>query len=107
MNASTPWEIEGVSNEPVFASEPKAIKIGDRVVTSGDGGVFPPGLPVGVVAALDHAGARVEPYAALSQLDYVLLVDYGLADGLPHPPPAGSGPQRQGKAPDADAKRAR
>ena len=79
----------------VFASEPKAIKIGDRVVTSGDGGVFPPGLPVGVVAALDQGGARVEPYAELSQLDYVLLVDYGLAGGLPQPAPAGRGQDRR------------
>jgi len=91
----------------VFASEPKAIRIGARVVTSGDGGVFPPGLPVGVVASLDHGAARVEPYAALSQLDYVLLVDYGLAQGLPQPAPVGSGQQRQAKAPDADPKRAR
>ena len=79
----------------VFASEPKAIRIGDRVVTSGEGGVFPPGLPVGVVAAIDPGGARVEPYAELSQLDYVLLVDYGLAGGLPHPAPAG--PARNGR----------
>ena len=78
----------------VFASEPKAIRIGDRVVTSGEGGVFPPGLPVGVVAAIDPGGARVEPYAELSQLDYVLLVDYGLAGGLPHPAPAGPGQKR-------------
>ena len=80
-----------------IASEPKALKIGDRVVTSGEGGVFPPGLPVGVVAALDPGGARVEPYAELSQLDYVLLVDYGLAGGLPHPAPAGPGQKRRGK----------
>ncbi|MGD9617107.1 MAG: rod shape-determining protein MreC [Alphaproteobacteria bacterium] len=87
----------------VFASEPKAIRIGDRIVTSGDGGVFPPGLPVGVVAALDPGGARIEPYAELSQLDYVLLVDYGLAGGLPEPAPSGSGRKRPGKASDADA----
>jgi rod shape-determining protein MreC len=90
-----------------FASEPKAVKIGDRVVTSGDGGVFPPGLPVGVVAALDHGNARVEPYAELRTLDYVLLVDYGLAGGLPTPGSAGRGQDRRGKAPGADEKRAR
>jgi rod shape-determining protein MreC len=91
----------------VFASEPKAIKIGDRIVTSGDGGVFPPGLPVGVVAAVDQGGARVEPYAELRTLDYVLLVDYGLAGGLPTPAPVGSGQKRSGKTPDADDKRTR
>src|SRR5690349_5448721 len=89
----------------IFASEPKAIRIGDRVVTSGDGGVFPPGLPVGVVASLDPGGARVEPYAELSQLDYVLLVDYGLANGLPQPVP--SGQKRTGRMPDADTRKAR
>ena len=62
-----------------------AIRVGDRVVTSGQGGVFPPGLPVGVVAALDGGGPRVEPYASLSQLGYVRLVDYGLAETLPKP----------------------
>ena len=85
----------------IFASEPKAIRIGDRVVTSGEGGVFPPGLPVGVVASLDPDGARIAPYAELSQLDYVLLVDYGLAGGLPQPAPAGTGQKRPGKPPDA------
>ena len=91
----------------IFASEPKAIRIGDRVVTSGDGGVFPPGLPVGIVASLDPGGARIEPYAELPQLDYVLLVDYGLAGGLPQPTPSGAGQKRPGKTPDADAKRTR
>jgi rod shape-determining protein MreC len=91
----------------IFASEPKAIRIGDRVVTSGDGGVFPPGLPVGVVASLDPGGARVEPYAELSTLDYVLLVDYGLAGGLPLPAPAGSGQKRPAKTPESDDKRTR
>jgi rod shape-determining protein MreC len=63
------------------------IRIGDRIVTSGQGGIFPPGLPVGVVAALDGDVPLVEPYVGLSQLDYVRLVDYGLANGLPDPLP--------------------
>ena len=91
----------------VFASEPKAIRIGDRVVTSGEGGVFPPGLPVGVVAAIDPDGAHVEPYAELSQLDYVLLVDYGLAVGLPLSAPAGPGQKRPAKSLQSDDKRTR
>jgi rod shape-determining protein MreC len=61
------------------------MRIGDRIVTSGQGGVFPPGLAVGVVASLDSEGARVEPYAALSRVDYLRLVDYGLAEALPNP----------------------
>lgn len=64
-----------------------AIKVGDRVVTSGQGGVFPPGLPVGVVASLDDGAPRVEPYVELSQVEYLRIVDYGLADGLPKPVP--------------------
>ena len=65
------------------------IRNGDRVVTSGEGGVFPPGLPVGVIAAVDGEAPRVEPYVELSQVGYLRIVDYGLADGLPKPvPPA-------------------
>jgi len=63
------------------------IKVGDRVVTSGQGGVFPPGLPVGVVASLNGEAPRVEPYVELSQVEYLRIVDYGLAEGLPKPVP--------------------
>jgi hypothetical protein len=40
---------------------------------------------VGVVASADSEGARIEPYAALSRVDYLRLVDYGLAEALPNP----------------------
>lgn len=63
------------------------VKVGDRVVTSGEGGVFPPGLPVGIVAAVDSTGPRVEPYVEMSQLGYVMVVDYGLTSALPQPLP--------------------
>jgi rod shape-determining protein MreC len=60
-----------------------AIRIGDRIVTSGEGGVFPPGLPVGIVAAFDGEVAHVEPNVALSLVAYLRLVDYGRSDLLP------------------------
>lgn len=86
----------------LYTSEPDTIKVGERIVTSGEGGVFPPGLPVGVVAAIDAGGARVEPFVELSQLGYVLLVDYGLSAGLPQPVPGAARQGRRGKTAVAD-----
>lgn len=57
------------------------IQIGDRIVTSGHGGVFPVGLPVGVVNAIGEGGVRIMPYADASNIEYVRLMDFGL-DGI-------------------------
>ena len=54
--------------------------------------MFPPGVPVGMVARLDQGGARVEPFVELSQLGHVLVVDYGLSSGLPQPVPVAAHP---------------
>lgn len=86
----------------LYANAADPIKIGDRIVTSGEGGVFPPGLPVGVVAALDGSGARVEPYVELSQLGSVLIVDYGLSGALPQPVPVATRSGRHRKPATAD-----
>jgi len=51
---------------------------GDRVVTSGHGDAFPPGLPVGVVASVGDAGIGVQPFVERSRLEYVRVVDFGL-----------------------------
>ncbi len=67
----------------VYLDPAGALKIGDRVVTSGEGGVFPPGLPVGTIAAVDGEAPRVEPHVELSRVEYLRIVDYGLAGGLP------------------------
>jgi len=41
----------------------------------------------GVVAVFDGELARVELFVELSRVDYLRLVDYGLADALPSPLP--------------------
>jgi rod shape-determining protein MreC len=94
------------SDQPrlAFLDAKAKIEAGDRVVTSGSGGVFPPGLPVGVVASVDGTVARVEPYSELSRLDIVRLVDYGLEGVLPQsavPPPRAPKPAKGRAAADA------
>src|SRR5436190_397177 len=110
LNSRIPVKIEGSNTGAVLAGDnserprllyvrsPEALKIGDRVVTSGEGGVFPPDLPVGMVSAVGPAGPRVEPYVELSQLGYVLAVDYGLSGALPQPVPPAVRPGRKSKA---------
>lgn len=65
-----------------YLSSKTVVSVGDRVVTSGHGGAFPPGLPIGVVVSVGEGGARLEPYINRHQLDYVTVVDYGLAGVL-------------------------
>ncbi|MGE4528350.1 MAG: rod shape-determining protein MreC [Rhodospirillaceae bacterium] len=52
---------------------------GDRVVTSGHAGALPPGIPVGVVSAVDDTVIRVQPFMDRDRLEIVRLVDFGLS----------------------------
>lgn len=56
---------------------------GDRIVTSGEGGVFPPGIPVGVIAQVNGPDVRIQPLAKLDRLEYVRLADFGMDNVLP------------------------
>ena len=51
---------------------------GDRIVTSGHGGVFPVGLPVGLVDAVNEGGISVLPFVPRDRLEYVRILDFGL-----------------------------
>ena len=53
-----------------------SVSPGDRVVTSGDGGLIPPGLPVGLVIQTSDGNLRVQSFANHERLDYVRVLKY-------------------------------
>lgn len=61
------------------------VQVGDRLITSGVGGIFPPGLPVGVVSAIDGSGTHVEPLADLGRLELLQILDPGTPSDLLSP----------------------
>lgn len=50
--------------------------VGERLLTSGDGGMFPPGIPVAVVSQVDGAKVAASPLADWRQSDYVSVVHF-------------------------------
>lgn len=76
---------------------------GERVVTSAEANVFPPGLPIGTVHYTASNVPEVETDARLDRLEMVRLLDYGLRGVLqPEAPPGRSGTDM--RAPDRRAK---
>ncbi|MCK5444725.1 MAG: rod shape-determining protein MreC [Rhodospirillaceae bacterium] len=90
LNSRIPVVIESTRIRAIMAGDnserPKLIHLppgstvasGDRVVTSGHGGAFPPGIPVGVVTASNEAGVLVQPLVRRERIEFVRIVDYGL-----------------------------
>ena len=60
-----------------FLAANAEVAVGDRIVTSGHGGMFPMGLPVGTVAQVRDGVVRVAPLVDLDRLEFVRVVDYG------------------------------
>jgi len=56
---------------------------GDRIVTSGHGGMLPPGLPLGEVISTVGGVARVRPYVDWTALEYLRVLDFTLPGVLP------------------------
>ncbi len=72
-----------------FLAVDARVAVGDRIVTSGQGGIFPPGLDVGVVSVVGEERALVQPYVNWDRLELVTVLDYTLPGFLPETKRAG------------------
>ena len=66
----------GRRGELLYLPARHRVKPGARVVTSGHGGVMPPGLPVGEVVKVEKGVVLVRPYANLNRIVFVRVLDY-------------------------------
>jgi rod shape-determining protein MreC len=101
LNSRIPVIVESTRDQAILAGDnsdrprllylPPTLRLtpGDRIVTSGTGGVFPPGLPVGVVASVTDGGVRVQPFADWNRIEFIRIIDFELkgilAPGEPAP----------------------
>ena len=81
-----------------FIEAPEDIAAGDRIVTSGDDGIFPPGLLVGQVVETNDRMLRARLAADIARLRFLRVMrshpgttlgDPGMLIGPPWPPPEG------------------
>lgn len=49
---------------------------GQRVVTSGHGGVFPAGLPIGTISTVGDSDIRIQPFADWERVEYLSVLRY-------------------------------
>lgn len=73
------------TDKPFLLHLPDGVKIsaGERVVTSGYGGAFPPGIPVGRVLPVKEGEFRIQAYVNQSRLEFVRVMEFGLIGILP------------------------
>ncbi|MBM3485224.1 MAG: rod shape-determining protein MreC [Alphaproteobacteria bacterium] len=66
----------------VFLPQNSVVAPGDRIVTSGQGGVFPPGIPIGVVGSVGEGVIRVRPLVDLDRIETVRVINYPGIEGV-------------------------
>ena len=54
------------------------IKVGEEIITSGHGGVYPYGIPVGKVSGFYDGIYHINPHVRVEDVGFVQVVDYGL-----------------------------
>lgn len=57
-----------------FILSTKKLIVGEEILTSGDGGVFPPDIPVGYIEKIENERVFIETYVDWASLDYVYVL---------------------------------
>lgn len=88
LNSRIPVMVESTRHRAILAGDngplprldylaPGAqLTVGDRIVTSGDGGALPQGLPIGEVVSTGDGGDRVKPLVDLARVELVRVVRF-------------------------------
>ena len=96
LNSQIPVIVEGSGDQALLAgdnsAEPKLqflplnprFQIGDRVITSGRGGVLPAGLMIGEISRIEGSRVAVRPAVDWHEVDFVAVLRQA-----PLPPPSG------------------
>jgi rod shape-determining protein MreC len=97
INSRIPVLVEGSNERAILAGTNGAMPVldhlasnhhvvpGQRVITSGLGGLFPFGIPVGETVANNDGSVGVQLYAAPERSQHVQVVDYGIKPLLSDP----------------------
>ncbi|WP_395826300.1 rod shape-determining protein MreC [Elstera sp.] len=78
----------------LYLTQENNVAPGDIVVTSGHGGLLPPGLPIGAVETVSDRAVTVRPLADWQRINHVRLLDYGLTQIQAGDLPASAPPPR-------------
>jgi rod shape-determining protein MreC len=101
LNSRIPVMVEGANlkailvgdntGQPVLEYLPPGsrITVGARVITTPDGGAFPPGVPVGVIAPGSRS-PRVELFTNEGRADFVRILQYSAPVDVDEPGPEGT-----------------
>jgi rod shape-determining protein MreC len=81
-NGVVEGESRGTTRFKFMARDGAGLRVGDVIVTSGLGGVFPKGIPIGRVAAIEDRGSALFHYATLAPaVDFARIEEVLLLTG--------------------------
>lgn len=94
LNSRIPVMIQNTRTKAILAGKNKSLlrlerlpidsglSLGQRVVTSGDGGQLPADIPVGVIVAIGKEGVWVKPLADIDSASHVQVINTKIRDAL-------------------------